>query len=128
MSTSPTGRGSTPKTKRLRSLEKCWETGSSCAQLPIFADFASEQKIPVYRYTFDYRPSFSFWPDWFEVAHGDDLPFTLGSLLFYGDESRFEPGIRKEDYDFYRRLKYTSAEKDFMKAMVSSMSDFVKTG
>ncbi|XP_050027888.2 acetylcholinesterase-like [Dermacentor andersoni] len=94
----------------------------------IFADIASEQKIPVFRYTFDYRPSFSFWPDWFQVAHGDDLPFTLGSLLFYGDESRFEPGIRKEDYDFFKQLKYSSAEKDFMKAVVESMSEFVKTG
>ncbi|XP_075553642.1 acetylcholinesterase-like [Dermacentor variabilis] len=62
------------------------------------------------------------------LAHGDDLPFTLGSLLFYGDESRFEPGIRKEDYDFFKQLKYSSAEKNFMKAVVASMSEFVKTG
>ncbi|KAH7937272.1 hypothetical protein HPB49_009882 [Dermacentor silvarum] len=62
------------------------------------------------------------------VAHGDDVPFTLGSLLFYGDESRFEPGIRKEDYGLFKQLKYSSTEKDFMKAMVASMSEFVKTG
>ncbi|XP_077540981.1 acetylcholinesterase-like [Haemaphysalis longicornis] len=94
----------------------------------IFADIASKQKIPVFRYVFDYRPSFSFWPPWFRVAHGDDLPFTLGSLVFYGDPSRFVPGIRHEDYPLFDGLKYTSEEEAFMKAMVTSMSQFVKTG
>nr|XP_037280479.1 acetylcholinesterase-like [Rhipicephalus microplus] len=112
----------------LRVLGEMLGDGLFVCPATFFADFASEQRIPVYRYTFDYRPSFSFWPDWFEVAHGDDLPFTLGSILFYGDESRFEPGIGKEDYDLFRQLRYTSAEKEFMKAVVASMSDFVKTG
>ncbi|KAK8766042.1 hypothetical protein V5799_007175 [Amblyomma americanum] len=94
----------------------------------VFADAASQQKIPVYRYVFDYRPSFSFWPEWFKVAHGDDLPFTLGSMIFYNDRNRFDPGIRREDYYLFGNLKYTEKEKDFMKAMVESMSQFVKTG
>ncbi|KAK8766043.1 hypothetical protein V5799_007176 [Amblyomma americanum] len=93
-----------------------------------FADAASEQKIPVFRYVFDYRPSFSFWPSWFKVTHGDDIPFTLGSLVFYGDQSRFLPGVRNKDFEMFKRLKYTSQEKAFMKEIVASVAQFVKTG
>ncbi|KAH6927709.1 hypothetical protein HPB50_007403 [Hyalomma asiaticum] len=93
-----------------------------------FADEASEQKIPVFRYVFDYRPSFSVWPTWFRASHGDDIAFDLGSLVFLGDERKFTPGIRAEDYDRFKQLKYTAQERRFMEAMVTSVSQFVKTG
>ncbi|XP_037519158.2 cholinesterase 1 [Rhipicephalus sanguineus] len=93
-----------------------------------FADEASEQKIPVFRYVFDYRPSFSVLPAWFRASHGDDLAFYLGSLVFLGDEGKFIPGIREDDYDRFKQLKFTAEEEKFMRAMVTSMSQFVKTG
>ncbi|KAL1433969.1 hypothetical protein MTO96_001785 [Rhipicephalus appendiculatus] len=96
--------------------------------LPHGRDEASEQKIPVFRYVFDYRPSFSIWPAWFRASHGDDLAFDLGSLVFLGDEGKFIPGIRPEDYGRFKQLKYTASEKQFMEAMVTSVSQFVKTG
>nr|XP_037281105.1 cholinesterase 1-like isoform X1 [Rhipicephalus microplus] len=93
-----------------------------------FADEASEQKIAVFRYVFDYRPSFSPWPAWFQASHEDDLAFDLGSIVFLRDEDKFIPGIRQQDYDLLKQLKYTAAEEQFMKAMVTSVSQFVKTG
>ncbi|KAH7948265.1 hypothetical protein HPB52_019997 [Rhipicephalus sanguineus] len=65
---------------------------------------------------------------WFRASHGDDLAFYLGSLVFLGDEGKFIPGIREDDYDRFKQLKFTAEEEKFMRAMVTSMSQFVKTG
>ncbi|KAL3241442.1 hypothetical protein MRX96_002559 [Rhipicephalus microplus] len=71
-----------------------------------FAEIASEQGLPTYRYVFAHRPSYSLWPRWYGATHGDDIPFVLGSLSFYGDESRYTEAVLP-DRALYDAVKHT---------------------
>ncbi|CAN7938466.1 unnamed protein product, partial [Ixodes hexagonus] len=47
-------------------------------------EFAKRLELPnnsVYMYQFSHRPSFSDHPDWIRTTHGDDIPFSLGSMF-----------------------------------------------
>lgn len=39
------------------------------------------QNSSVYMYQFSHRPSYSDHPDWIRTTHGDDIPFSLGSMF-----------------------------------------------
>ncbi|CAN7938464.1 unnamed protein product [Ixodes hexagonus] len=44
------------------------------------------QNNSVYTYQFSHKPSFSDHPDWIRTTHGDDIPFSLGSMFKLVDE------------------------------------------
>ncbi|KAH7952422.1 hypothetical protein HPB52_023271 [Rhipicephalus sanguineus] len=72
----------------LRTLQEAAGEGLFVCASNFFAEVAADQGLPVYRYVFAHRPSYSLWPRWYGATHGDDMPFVLGSLPFYGDPSR----------------------------------------
>lgn len=94
----------------------------------LFADMVSRNGVKTYRYVFAYKPSHSFFPQWMGVAHQEDIMYTLGSLPFLMDKSRYTEPFG----DFGKRLlatmDYTPEEEEFMKQVVSSWASFVRTG
>ncbi|XP_037278628.2 acetylcholinesterase-1 [Rhipicephalus microplus] len=92
-----------------------------------FAEVASEQGLPIYRYVFAHRPSYSLWPRWYGATHGDDIPFVLGSLSFYGDESRYTEAVLP-DRALYDAVKHTDQEERLMTDMIAAITAFAKTG
>lgn len=94
----------------------------------LFAELASSKGITTYRYKFDHRPSFSLWPKWFGVTHSDELPFTLGSLAFFGDESRYTTPFNSLARRQLSDVKYTTEEEQFMKEIVGIWTAFVRNG
>ncbi|XP_040360869.2 acetylcholinesterase-like [Ixodes scapularis] len=94
----------------------------------IFADATAKLGITTYRYLFDYRPSYSFWPEWTGASHGDELLFTLGSLPFLKDESRYTEPMGETARAFFSQLNFTTEEETFMKQLVSTWNSFVQTG
>ncbi|KAG0417946.1 hypothetical protein HPB47_005222, partial [Ixodes persulcatus] len=94
----------------------------------IFADATAKLGIITYRYLFDYRPSYSFWPEWTGASHGDELLFTLGSLPFLKDESRYTEPMEETARAFFSQLNFTTEEETFMKQLVSAWNSFVQTG
>lgn len=93
-----------------------------------FADMTAKKGIRTYKYVFDHRPSYSLWPEWFRVAHADELTFTFGSLRFIADESRYTAPFSQSARKILKNIKYTPEEEDFMKQMVGIWSSFIKTG
>ncbi|XP_018494387.1 acetylcholinesterase-like [Galendromus occidentalis] len=51
--------------------------------IEFFTDAAEANGIPVYRASFEARPSWSPWPSYSVAAHGDDLPILSGQALGY---------------------------------------------
>lgn len=94
----------------------------------LFADLAASQGIATFKYVFDHRPSYSVWPKSLGVAHADEIPFTFGSLPFYGDESRYTAPFNKAAREELASLRHTREEEEFMNQIVASWSSFVKTG
>ncbi|KAH8023461.1 hypothetical protein HPB51_014710 [Rhipicephalus microplus] len=94
----------------------------------LMADVAARQGIDTYRYLFAHRSSFSFWPEWMGVTHGDDTTYVLGSLPFLKDESRYTKALGDVGIKKLRRLDYTSKEENFMQQIVAIISSFVATG
>ncbi|CAN7980060.1 unnamed protein product [Ixodes pacificus] len=94
----------------------------------LFADTTSKQGISTYRYVFAHRPSYSFWPGWMGVTHGDEIMSTVGSLPFILDKSRYTEQLSESSRNYLRRLSYTEDEEHFMKELVSAWTAFAKTG
>ncbi|XP_037278506.2 acetylcholinesterase-1 [Rhipicephalus microplus] len=94
----------------------------------LMADVAARQGIDTYRYLFAHRSSFSFWPEWMGVTHGDDTTYVLGSLPFLKDESRYTKALGDVGIKKLRQLDYTSKEENFMQQIVAIISSFVATG
>ncbi|XP_040360860.1 acetylcholinesterase-1 [Ixodes scapularis] len=94
----------------------------------LFADTASKQGIITYRYVFAHRPSYSFWPGWMGVTHGDEIMSTVGSLPFILDKSRYTEPLSESSRKYLGRLSYTPDEENFMKQLVSAWAAFVKHG
>ncbi|XP_077484534.1 LOW QUALITY PROTEIN: uncharacterized protein LOC144094480 [Amblyomma americanum] len=94
----------------------------------LFADSVSESGIKTYRYEFAYRPSHSFYPNWMGVAHGEDVMYTLGSLPFIKDKSRYTEPFGKMGKKFLATQDYTKEEEEFMKELVGAFNSFARTG
>lgn len=94
----------------------------------LFADSASGQGVKTYRYVFGYRPTHSVYEEWMGVAHGEDLLYTLGSLPFIGDKSRYVEAMGKTGMDFMDSSSYTPKEEHFMREVVAAWGSFIKTG
>ncbi|CAN7941360.1 unnamed protein product, partial [Ixodes hexagonus] len=94
----------------------------------LFADATAKLGISTYRYLFDYRPSYSFWPKWTGASHGDELLFTLGSLPFLKDEARYTKPLGERGTAYFSQLNFTTEEETFMKQLVSTWNSFVQTG
>ncbi|KAH7952438.1 hypothetical protein HPB52_023459 [Rhipicephalus sanguineus] len=94
----------------------------------LFADSAAEQGVRTHRYLFAYKPTHSFFPKWMGVAHTDDLFYTVGSLPFLKDKSRYTDVLGILGKKFLATQDYTSKEEQFMKEVVSAWGAFVRTG
>ncbi|KAL3223135.1 hypothetical protein MRX96_027740 [Rhipicephalus microplus] len=94
----------------------------------LMAEVAARQGINTYRYLFAHRPSYSVWPEWMGVTHGDDATFVLGSLPFLKDESRYTEVLGDVAIKKLQQLDYTSEEENFMQQIVAIISSFVATG
>ncbi|XP_077524863.1 acetylcholinesterase-1-like isoform X2 [Amblyomma americanum] len=114
-------------TKVLSVLKEAVGDGLFVCASNFFAEVAADQGLPVYRYVFAHRPSYSFWPASFGASHGDDVPYVLGSLPFFTDPSRYTDAVLPERAT-YEAVEYTEQEERFMRAMVASIAAFAKTG
>ncbi|XP_077563330.1 acetylcholinesterase-like [Haemaphysalis longicornis] len=94
----------------------------------IFADVAAQRGVKTYRYIFTHRASDSVWPEWMGVAHGDDLPYTMGSLLLPRDPSLLTPAVGYDLLDILAKKTHTKAEEDFVKQVIASWTEFAKNG
>ncbi|XP_037574864.2 acetylcholinesterase-1 isoform X1 [Dermacentor silvarum] len=111
----------------LRTLQDAAGEGLFVCASNFFAEVAADQGLPVYRYVFAHRPSYSLWPRWYGATHGDDVPFVLGSLPFYGDPSRYTEAVLP-DRALYDAVKHTDQEGRLMADMVAAIAAFVRTG
>ncbi|CAN7943986.1 unnamed protein product [Ixodes hexagonus] len=94
----------------------------------VFADATAKLGITTYRYLFNYRPSYSFWPEWTGASHGDEILYTLGSLPFLKDESRYTEPLGETGRAFFLKLNFTTEEETFMEQLVSAWNTFAQTG
>ncbi|XP_077484532.1 uncharacterized protein LOC144094479 [Amblyomma americanum] len=94
----------------------------------LFADSVSESGVKTYKYEFAYKPSHSFYPKWMGVAHGEDVMYTLGSLPFIKDKSRYTEPLGRMGKKFLATQDYTDEEEHFMKELVSAFHSFARTG
>nr|XP_050035952.1 acetylcholinesterase-1-like [Dermacentor andersoni] len=93
----------------------------------LFATKAAEQGAQTYRYLFAYKPSYSFWPDWAGIAHGCELPLTMGSLGSFKSEPRFTSASGKYG-DEMRNGKASQEDKMFMEELLQIWSAFIRDG
>lgn len=93
-----------------------------------FADSASQRGVKTYRYLFGHRPAYSFYDEWMGVAHGEDLFYTMGSLPFINDQSRYIDAMGKDIKDLMASKNYTPKDEAFMKEVVAAWGSFIKTG
>uniref|UniRef100_A0A224YSN1 Carboxylic ester hydrolase n=1 Tax=Rhipicephalus zambeziensis TaxID=60191 RepID=A0A224YSN1_9ACAR len=95
----------------------------------IMADILTQQQgVNVYRYVFVHRPSYSLWPESFGVAHSDDLPYTMGSLLFVNDTTRITAPFGAKGKEALSSAHYTADEKSFMEEIVTAWGTFYTDG
>ncbi|CAN7980056.1 unnamed protein product [Ixodes pacificus] len=94
----------------------------------LFADLASQQGISTYRYMFAHRPSFTVWPEWMGVVHGDDLLFTSGSLPFVKDKTYHTKELGEYLRKRFSNITYTAEEETFMTQLVSAWNSFTRNG
>ncbi|KAK8788052.1 hypothetical protein V5799_022171 [Amblyomma americanum] len=94
----------------------------------IFADIATQRGVKAYRYIFAHRSSDSYWPEWMGVTHGDDLPYTMGSLLLPKDENLFVPGMGRDLRELVLKKTHTPVEEEFVKQIIASWTAFAKDG
>ncbi|XP_075748499.1 acetylcholinesterase-1-like [Rhipicephalus microplus] len=93
----------------------------------LFAMKAAELGTDTYRYLFAHKPSYSFWPDWAGIAHGCELPFTLGSLRSFKSEPRFTSPSGKYG-DEMRNTEASQEDESFMEELLQIWSAFVRDG
>ncbi|KAL3223133.1 hypothetical protein MRX96_027738 [Rhipicephalus microplus] len=94
----------------------------------LFADSAAEQGVGTHRYLFAHKSTHSFFPKWMGVAHTEDLFYTVGSLPFLKDKSRYTDVLGTLGKKFLATQDYTSEEEEFMEDVVSAWGAFVRTG
>lgn len=94
----------------------------------LFADTTSASGVKTYRYVFAHKGSHSFFPKWMGVAHGEDVLYTLGSLPFLKDKSRYTDPFGDIGKRFLATQDYTAEEEGFMKEIVSAWNSFARTG
>ncbi|KAH7952437.1 hypothetical protein HPB52_023458 [Rhipicephalus sanguineus] len=94
----------------------------------LYADTTSESGVKTYRYVFAHKGSHSFFPKWMGVAHGEDVLYTLGSLPFLKDKSRYTDPFGDIGKRFLATQDYTAEEEGFMKEVVSAWNSFARTG
>lgn len=94
----------------------------------LFADSAAEQGVRTHRYLFAHKSTHSFFPEWMGVAHTEDLFYTVGSLPFLKDKSRYTDVLGSLGRKYLATQDYTSKEEQFMKDVVSAWGAFVRTG
>lgn len=95
----------------------------------IFADMLAQQPgVNTYRYVFVHRPSYSRWPESIGVAHSDDLPFTMGSLVFVNDTDRYTKPLGDAGRQMLAESQYTADEKSFMEEIVTAWGTFYSDG
>ncbi|KAH7952439.1 hypothetical protein HPB52_023460 [Rhipicephalus sanguineus] len=87
----------------------------------LFADSASKRGVKTYRYLFGHRPAYSFYDEWMGVTHGEELFYTMGSLPFINDQSRFTDAMGKDIRDLMVSKKYTTKDEAFMKEIVDCL-------
>ncbi|KAH6929816.1 hypothetical protein HPB50_005967 [Hyalomma asiaticum] len=94
-----------------------------------FATTAAKEGVATYMYRFDHRPSYSLWPKHYGPTHVEELPFTIGSLPFFSDESRLKaPPLTEETKKFVKSIQFTPEEHSFMRQLVGVWSSFIKKG
>nr|XP_037278504.1 acetylcholinesterase-1-like [Rhipicephalus microplus] len=94
----------------------------------MFADVVTQRGVKAYRYVFAHRASDNYWPEWIGVTHGDDLPYTMGSLLLPKDENLFTPPVGQDLRDLVLKKTHTQDEEEFVKQIVASWTAFAKHG
>ncbi|CAN7982968.1 unnamed protein product [Ixodes hexagonus] len=91
-----------------------------------FAAEAINQNATVYRYVFEYRPSYSFWPQWITATHADELPFVLGTVRAPRQKVINERGPKLEA--LLRNYNPTPDELLFSDDLLGTLAMFCKTG
>lgn len=93
-----------------------------------FATAVAADGVTAYMYRFEHKPSYSTWPKGYGPVHADEIPFTIGTLPFFSDESRFTPPVTAETREFAKSVKIPDDEYSFMRQVVGVWSSFTKKG
>ncbi|KAH6929814.1 hypothetical protein HPB50_005965 [Hyalomma asiaticum] len=92
----------------------------------LFAQTALKNKVSLFRYVFDHRPSYSFWGDWVTVTHNDDLPFFLGTLRVTKET------VERQNDSFgellRKKFSVTPDELTFSDELIKALAEFAWTG
>lgn len=91
-----------------------------------FATEALNQNATIYRYVFEYRPSYSFWPHWITATHADELPFVLGTVRASRETVLMGRGAAMEM--LLRNYCPTPDELLFSDDLLDTLAMFCKTG
>ncbi|CAN7982964.1 unnamed protein product, partial [Ixodes hexagonus] len=91
-----------------------------------FARTAIQQDVNVFRYVFEYRPSYSFWPSWISATHADELFYFLGTVR--SRKMTLTAGHGKKLEALLRNFEPTSDEFQFSDDLVDALATFCKTG
>ncbi|XP_042147868.1 acetylcholinesterase-1 [Ixodes scapularis] len=67
-------------------------------------------------------------PKSFGPTHNDDMAFTLGSLPFINDTSRFTAPLGEGVRKILKGIRYTQDELAFMKELIGIWTSFIETG
>ncbi|XP_064471269.1 acetylcholinesterase-1-like isoform X4 [Ornithodoros turicata] len=92
----------------------------------IFSDFIASGNGTVYRYIFDHRPTNSFWEDWVDVTHSDDILFFLGTIHASKEDINATHGSAVAN--LYRPRSVPPSEYTFSDELVMQLGEFCKTG
>ncbi|KAK8788058.1 hypothetical protein V5799_022167 [Amblyomma americanum] len=115
------------ETQGLRALSSFVTDLSFTCPADLFAQTALRQNVSVFRYVFQYRPSYSFWGDWVSVTHNDDLPFFLGTVR---EDKKVILEKHNDSFGELMRVKFstTPQELSFSDELIRALSEFCWTG
>ncbi|KAH9368408.1 hypothetical protein HPB48_012662 [Haemaphysalis longicornis] len=94
-----------------------------------FASIASNTGVPTFRYVFDHRASFSFWPESFGVTHADDIFFFYGTAGLSNEEGEHTNSVLDEDgMKRLAGISFSEEEEGFAEELIDSLYEFTKSG
>ncbi|CAN7980047.1 unnamed protein product [Ixodes pacificus] len=91
-----------------------------------FVRTAIRQGINVFRYVFEHRPSYSFWPAWITATHADELLYFLGTI--HSSKSELTAGHGRELEWLLRNFRPSPDELQFSDDLIDLVATFCKTG
>lgn len=101
------------------------DAGFECSTT-LFASSLCALNATVFRFSFDHRPSYSFWPDWLTATHADELRFFLGT---FQSVEKIKTRVYGASAEKVRKpIHPTANELQFSDDLMNTLSTFCHTG